>query len=144
MAIVCKSAAEIERMRSSGRIVREVLDHVRALVAPGATITVAGTATAVLLLDTLTVSPPFGAALLRVTLHVSFTIPLTDALPHESEVTVGRLAVCVCAAEMEAIPAISSNAQKQRNKGESEFTDRLFSGLQARIYLRPAESAGVK
>jgi methionyl aminopeptidase len=37
MAIVCKSAAEIERMRKSGRIVREVLDHVRALVAPGAT-----------------------------------------------------------------------------------------------------------
>src|SRR5579863_7594769 len=37
MAIVCKSAAEIERMRSSGGIVREVLDHVRALVAPGAT-----------------------------------------------------------------------------------------------------------
>ena len=37
MAIVCKSAAEIEKMRRSGRIVREVLDHVRALVAPGAT-----------------------------------------------------------------------------------------------------------
>src|SRR6202167_3802877 len=37
MAIVCKSAAEIERMRKSGRIVREVLDHVRALVRPGAT-----------------------------------------------------------------------------------------------------------
>src|ERR1700694_3136559 len=37
MAIVCKSAAEIERMRNSGRIVREVLDHVRALVRPGAT-----------------------------------------------------------------------------------------------------------
>src|SRR5258706_16450662 len=37
MAIVCKSAAEIERMRASGRIVREVLDHVRTLVAPGAT-----------------------------------------------------------------------------------------------------------
>ncbi|HST25745.1 MAG TPA: M24 family metallopeptidase, partial [Gaiellaceae bacterium] len=36
MAIVCKSAAEIERMRRSGRIVREVLDHVRALVTPGA------------------------------------------------------------------------------------------------------------
>src|ERR1700724_3323528 len=36
MAIVCKSTAEIERMRSSGRIVREVLDHVRALVRPGA------------------------------------------------------------------------------------------------------------
>jgi methionyl aminopeptidase len=37
MAIVCKSAAEIEKMRKSGRIVRQVLDHVRTLVKPGAT-----------------------------------------------------------------------------------------------------------
>jgi methionyl aminopeptidase len=37
MAIVCKSAAEIERMRQSGRIVRQVLDHVRTLVKPGVT-----------------------------------------------------------------------------------------------------------
>src|ERR1700733_11959514 len=37
MAIVCKSAAEIEKMRRSGGIVREVLNHVRGLVAPGAT-----------------------------------------------------------------------------------------------------------
>jgi methionyl aminopeptidase len=37
MAIVCKSATEIEKMRRSGRIVREVLDHVRSLVTPGAT-----------------------------------------------------------------------------------------------------------
>jgi len=37
MAIVCKSAAEIERMRHSGRIVRQVLDHVRSMVAPGVT-----------------------------------------------------------------------------------------------------------
>jgi methionyl aminopeptidase len=36
MAIVCKSAAEIEKMRRSGRVVREVLDHLRALVKPGA------------------------------------------------------------------------------------------------------------
>ena len=35
MAIVLKSATEIERMRRSGRIVREVLDHLRTLVAPG-------------------------------------------------------------------------------------------------------------
>jgi methionyl aminopeptidase len=35
MAIVCKSAAEIDKMRRSGRIVREVLDHLRTLVAPG-------------------------------------------------------------------------------------------------------------
>src|ERR1700675_401339 len=35
MAIVCKSSAEIEKMRHSGRIVRQVLDYVRTLVAPG-------------------------------------------------------------------------------------------------------------
>jgi methionyl aminopeptidase len=35
MAIVCKSVDEIEKMRRSGRIVREVLDYVRTLVAPG-------------------------------------------------------------------------------------------------------------
>src|ERR1700721_3461352 len=35
MAIVCKSSAEIEKMRHSGRIVRQVLDSVRSLVAPG-------------------------------------------------------------------------------------------------------------
>jgi methionyl aminopeptidase len=37
MAIVCKSSSEIEKMRRSGRIVREVLDHVKGLVTPGAT-----------------------------------------------------------------------------------------------------------
>jgi methionyl aminopeptidase len=35
MAIVCKSAAEIEKMRQSGRIVRQVLDHLRSVVKPG-------------------------------------------------------------------------------------------------------------
>jgi methionyl aminopeptidase len=35
MAIVCKSASEIEKMRQSGRIVREVLDYLKTLVAPG-------------------------------------------------------------------------------------------------------------
>ncbi|HZP62089.1 MAG TPA: type I methionyl aminopeptidase [Terriglobales bacterium] len=35
MAIVCKSKAEIEKMRRSGHIVRQVLEYVRALVAPG-------------------------------------------------------------------------------------------------------------
>jgi methionyl aminopeptidase len=37
MAIVCKSAAEIEKMRKSGRVVRQVLDYVRTLVKPGVT-----------------------------------------------------------------------------------------------------------
>jgi methionyl aminopeptidase len=35
MAIVCKSAAEIEKMRRSGHVVRQVLNAVRALVKPG-------------------------------------------------------------------------------------------------------------
>ncbi len=37
MAIVCKSAAEIAKMGRSGHIVRQVLDHVRGMVAPGVT-----------------------------------------------------------------------------------------------------------
>jgi len=37
MAIVCKSPAEIEKMRRSGGVVREILNHVRELVVPGAT-----------------------------------------------------------------------------------------------------------
>jgi methionyl aminopeptidase len=35
MPIVCKSAGEIEKMRRSGHIVRQVLDTVTAMVAPG-------------------------------------------------------------------------------------------------------------
>src|SRR5499427_1511297 len=37
MAIVCKSVSEIEKMRRSGHIVRQVLDHLKALVEPGVT-----------------------------------------------------------------------------------------------------------
>src|SRR5919197_1495993 len=33
--IICKSPAEIEKMRLSGRVVREVLDLLRSMVAPG-------------------------------------------------------------------------------------------------------------
>src|SRR5579884_1420196 len=35
MAIICKSRNEIEKMRASGRIVRQVLETVREKVAPG-------------------------------------------------------------------------------------------------------------
>lgn len=35
MPIVCKSAAEIEKMRRSGHVVRQVLEHLREMVAPG-------------------------------------------------------------------------------------------------------------
>src|SRR6266498_959592 len=37
MAIVCKSQSEIDKMRRSGRIVRQILDELKSLVAPGMT-----------------------------------------------------------------------------------------------------------
>lgn len=37
MAIVCKSPSELDKMRASGHIVRQVLDMVRAMVKPGVT-----------------------------------------------------------------------------------------------------------
>ncbi len=37
MSIVCKSSSEIEKMRRSGRIVRQVLEAVKEVVAPGVT-----------------------------------------------------------------------------------------------------------
>jgi methionyl aminopeptidase len=37
MPIVCKSPSEIEKMRRSGRLVREILEMLRAMVAPGIT-----------------------------------------------------------------------------------------------------------
>src|SRR5436853_5865575 len=37
MAIVCKSPADLEKMKRSGRIVRQVLDSVKSLVKPGVT-----------------------------------------------------------------------------------------------------------
>jgi methionyl aminopeptidase len=37
MAIVCKSPSELDKMRASGYIVRQVLDMVRAMVKPGVT-----------------------------------------------------------------------------------------------------------
>src|SRR5713226_9831241 len=37
MAIVCKSQSEIDKMRRSGGIVRQILDELRKMVAPGVT-----------------------------------------------------------------------------------------------------------
>jgi methionyl aminopeptidase len=37
VSIVCKSQSEIDKMRKSGRIVREILDELRSMVAPGVT-----------------------------------------------------------------------------------------------------------
>jgi hypothetical protein len=55
-----------------------------ALVAFAATVTVAGTVTAVLLLESLTLTPLLGAAEFSVTVQASFPAPVMDALPQES------------------------------------------------------------
>ena len=55
-----------------------------ALVAFAGTVTVAGTATAALPLDTLTLRPPLGAAALSVTVQESVPEPIMDPVLQES------------------------------------------------------------
>jgi hypothetical protein len=55
-----------------------------ALVAFAGTVTVVGTATAALLLDKLTHSPPPGAAAFSVTVQASVPAPVIDPLPHDT------------------------------------------------------------
>jgi hypothetical protein len=66
-----------------------------ALVAPAATVTEAGTVTALLLLDKSTVIPPLPAAVLSVTEQESVPEPVKDALVQES-----ALNVAVCDADV--------------------------------------------
>jgi len=60
-----------------------------ALVAPAATVTEAGTATAELLLAKPTVNPPVAAAAFSVTVHASDCDPVMDEFVHESPVNTG-------------------------------------------------------
>ncbi len=64
-----------------------------ALVAPAGTVTVAGTATALLLLAKLTAKPPLAAAAFSVTVQLSVPAPVNDALVQDRPVK----AVCVLA-----------------------------------------------
>jgi hypothetical protein len=60
-----------------------------ALVAPAATVTVAGTVTELLLLARLTVKPPLGAAAFRETVQASVPAPVMEAFVQESTVSTG-------------------------------------------------------
>ena len=68
-----------------------------ALAAPAVTVTVAGTVTAELLLDRLTVSPPLGAAALSATVQVSVPAPVIVPLVqfNEDRVTVFAVVAAV-------------------------------------------------
>jgi hypothetical protein len=59
------------------------------LVEPAGTVTVAGNATAALLLARLTVSPPLWAAAVSVNVQASFPDPEKDTLLHERAVSAG-------------------------------------------------------
>ena len=64
-----------------------------AVVAPAATVTLAGTVAAALLLDKLTVSPPVGAALPKVTVPVDEVPPVTEVGFSVTDETVGGFTV---------------------------------------------------
>jgi len=67
-------------------VTTEVLIVTLAVTRPAATVTVAGTGKALLLLESATVIPPVGAALPRVTVRVAFAPPLTLVGETETEV----------------------------------------------------------
>jgi hypothetical protein len=60
-----------------------------AVVEFAGTVTVAGTVTAGLLLDRLTLSPPLAAAAFSVTVQASVPAPVIDALPQVSALSTG-------------------------------------------------------
>ena len=64
-----------------------------AVVAPAATVTLAATVAAALLLDKLTVSPPVGAALPKVTVPVDEVPPVTEVGFSVTDETVGGFTV---------------------------------------------------
>jgi hypothetical protein len=78
------------------------------LVAFAGTVTVAGTVTAVLLLDRLTLRPPLGAAAFSVTMQESVPEPVMDALLQESALNAaaGVPAVPVPLRPITAVPLV--------------------------------------
>jgi hypothetical protein len=77
-----------------------------ALVAFAGTVTVAGTVTAALLLDTLTHRPPLGAAALSVTVQASVPDPVMVPLPQESALNVAGATVPVPLRPITAVPLV--------------------------------------
>jgi hypothetical protein len=81
-------AAVAVRVAVCAEVTAEDVAVKAALVALAGTVTVAGTVTAVLLLERLTLRPPVGAAALRVTVQASVPAPVMDALLQESAASV--------------------------------------------------------
>jgi hypothetical protein len=77
-----------------------------ALVAFAGTVTVAGTVTAALLLDRLTLRPPLGASAFSVTMQESVPEPVMDALLQESALKAAGTAVPVPLRLINAVPLV--------------------------------------
>jgi hypothetical protein len=78
-----------ESMAVCELVTDETVAEKLALLAPAATVTVAGTVTAELLLDRLTANPPLAATAFSVTVHVSVPAPRKDEVVHVNAVMVG-------------------------------------------------------
>ena len=76
-----------------------------ALVALAGTVTEAGTVTAALLLDRLTLNPPLGADLLSVTVHASVPAPVIDEFAQEKALKVRWPAFNCRAKDLETPPS---------------------------------------
>ena len=77
-----------------------------ALVAFAGTVKVAGTVTAVLMLDRLTLSPPLGAAAVSVTVQPSVPAPVMDPLLHDSALKTGTGTAMVSVSVALPVPAL--------------------------------------
>lgn len=102
-----------------------------ALVALAGTVTVAGTVTAPLLLDRLTLSPPLGAAPLNVIVHASVTDPVI-ALLHERVLNVA-VAPLPCTL---TIAALLDEALVMILNSPAEVDDKLDAALFSTIPLQ--------
>jgi hypothetical protein len=81
-----------ERVTVSGEVTAATVAAKPALVAPAATCTEAGTLTAPLLLVKFTVTPPLGAAALKVTVQLSDAAPVIVPVAHVNAIGPGMLA----------------------------------------------------
>jgi hypothetical protein len=105
-----------------------------AVVAPAATVTVEGTATAVLLLNRLTDWPPVPAAVFNVTVHVSVPALAIDPFAHVSPLRSTPLG-------SEPDPANEAEPQPDRAREQSNMIGKLENQLSCWEFLRPPGAA---
>lgn len=103
-AKICDTPAELAvRVTVCEVLTEETVAMKLAAVAPAATVTVAGTVTAELLLARLTIKPPLPAAALSVTVQLSVPAPVIDPFVQIRELSVGSV-VLSCTPKVSTTP----------------------------------------